>query len=112
MAALLSAWAESTISCLPRQRSTLGAGDGPSQKILLRNEAVAAAGGRSRAQADDAGAVVERRLRPQGRHHRVPRRGMGGLRHLPRQSAAVSDLPDTILTMFEKVRDGTIPLQA
>ena len=78
-----------------RRDGTLGERAMGEAKILLRDAADLHGGrsGRSRAQADGAGAVVERRLRPQIRDHHLPRRGVGDLRHLPQQSAAVSDLP-------------------
>ena len=84
----------STICCSPiPQRHIEGARDGRSQNPAARCRGRDRRAGRGRAQADRAGAAVERRLRPQGRDHRVPRRGLGGLRHLARQSAAVPDLP-------------------
>ena len=82
-------------------------------RILLRDAPVAGRRSRGRAQAERARAVVERRFRPQDRHHPVSRGGLGGLRPRPRQSAAVSDAArHRSLTLYDRVKDGTIPMRA
>ena len=63
---------------------TLRGGTMGEARILLRDDAVAtsaAADAEVERKLTACRAAVERRLRPQGRDHRLPRGGLGGLRH-------------------------------